>query len=197
MSYNTGYIQVPHGSYAEWKSATDGNAYNVDFTYGCQCWDLVALFWFNIGFPQGYPVLSNSLAYTMWNNREQNKAYNGVEYFDLIYDVINIKQGDILVFNYTNSNPYGHTGFADIDYSAWTPDPSQMYEFPILSENNGGTPDPAGGAYTNVHGYDIRLFLGAFRYKNWTPSPPFPGSSSLKRRNRFPWVLYARKLRGM
>lgn len=132
----------------------------------------------------------------MWANREQNKAYNGVEYFDLIDSVINVKKGDILVFNYFDGNPYGHTGFADIDYASWTPDPSQQYEFPILSENNGGTPDPAGGAYVNVHGYDIRLFLGAFRYKAWNVTPT-PGGFSKPPKSKFPWILYARKLRGM
>ena len=145
-------------------------------------------------FPQGYPHITSSSAYTMWANREQNKAYNGIEYFDLIDSVINVKKGDILVFNYFDGNPYGHTGFADIDYASWTPDPSQQYEFPILSENNGGTPDPEGGAYANVHGYDIRLFLGAFRYQAWETTPPTPTGGVTKRR-RFPWQIYARKLR--
>ena len=143
MSYNTGYISVPHSSYDEWKSETNGNGYNVDYTFGCQCYDFVSLFWYNVGFPQGYPIITSSSAYTMWENRELNIGYNDVIYFDLIPDVINVKKGDILVFNYTNSNPYGHTGFADVDYSSWTPDPSQQYEFPILSENNGTVADAA------------------------------------------------------
>lgn len=192
MSYNTGYVTIPHSTYEEWRTATNGNGYNFDSTYGCQCYDLAAEFWWNIGFPPGYPVITSSSAYTMWNNRLSNVSYNGVTYFDLVENVSDIKQGDVIVFNYTQSNPYGHVGFADVDYANWNPDPNQPYEFPILSENNGGTPDPQGGAYTNIHGYDIRLFLGAFRYKAWNEIPPTPISTT---RSNFPWVLYARKLR--
>ena len=196
MARYSGYVSVPHNTYLAWKNATNGNGYDVDGYYGCQCWDLASLFWWNIGFPTGYPVLNGVDAYTMWNRRVANASYNGVRYFDLIYNVENIKQGDIIVFNYTQYNSAGHVGFADVDYSSWTPDPSQPYEFPILSENNQGTPDPAGGSYTNIHGYDIRLFLGAFRYKEWETTPPTPsGGGGIVKPKRFPWVLYARKLR--
>lgn len=196
MSLSIGYVSLPIGSYAEWKAATNGNGFNVDNTYGCQCWDLVAEFWWNVGFPQGYPTISSSSAYTMWSvpaNREANTAYNGAVYFDLVYNLNEVKQGDVMVFDQFSQNPYGHVGFADINYSDWTPDPSQPYEFPILSENNGGTPDPQGGAYTNVHGYDTRLFIGAFRFKAWQqPTPPTPTTST---KSHFKWVLYANKLR--
>ena len=192
MSYNTGYVTIPHSTYNEWRDATNGNGYNYDNTWGCQCYDLAVEFWWNIGFPVGYPIITNSSAYTMWNNREANASYNGTVYFDLIYNKEDIKRGDIIVFAGTSSNPYGHVGFADVDYSAWTPDPSQPNEFPILSENNGGTPDPQGGAYTNVHGYDITLFLGVFRYKEWETTPPTPPTTA---QGKFPFVLYAKRLR--
>lgn len=188
MAYYVGYVDVPHTSYDEWKSNTNGNGYNIDGYYGCQCWDFASLFWRNLGFPQGYPLITASSAYTMWENRESNISFNGVTYFDLIYTVNQIKKGDVIVFQNTLSNPYGHVGFADVDYDNWTPDPNYPYEFPILSENNGGTPDPDGGAYVNVHGYDIRLFMGAFRYRNWIPQPE-------EIKHKFPFVLYARKLR--
>jgi len=192
MAYYTGYVEIPHSTYLEWRNATNGNGYNFDSTYGCQCYDLAAEFWWNVGFPPGYPIISASSAYTMWNNRLQNISYNGVTFFDIIERVEDVKMGDVIVFNYTGSNPYGHVGFADVDYSNWVPDPNEPYEFPILSENNQGTPDPQGGAYTNIHGYDIRLFLGAFRYKAWHTPAPVVRSKTTK---RFPWVLYARKLR--
>lgn len=193
MAKYTGYVTLPVDSYANWKAATNGNGFDVDSSYGCQCWDLAAEFWWNVGFPPGYPVITSSSAYTMWNNRNQNVAYNGTTYFDLVYNLEDIKQGDVMVFDQFSANPYGHVGFADIDYDSWTPDPSTPYEFPILSENNGGTPDPAGGAYTNVHGYDTRLFLGAFRYREWKQTPPTPGLT----KKHFPWVLRARKLNQM
>ena len=193
MSYSTGYVTLPVTSYNAWKNATNGNGYNYDNSYGCQCYDLAVEFWWNVGFPQGYPIISSSSAYTMWNNREQNKEYNGVVYFDLIYNLNDVKQGDVLVYAGTNSNPYGHVGFADQDYDTWTPDPSEPYEFPILSQNNGGTPAAQGGAYTNVHGYDTRLFLGAFRLKSWYPTPV--GIDIKRSANKFPFFITANRRR--
>jgi hypothetical protein len=195
MAKYWGYVLVPHNTYLAWKTSTNGNGYDVDSTYGCQCWDFVSLFWYNVGFPTGYPLISASSAYTMWTRRNENISYQGTTYFDLIYNVQDIKQGDIIVFNYFSGNPFGHVGFADVDYASWVPDPNQPYEFPILSENNQGTPDPAGGSYVNVHGYDIRLFLGAFRYKEWETTPPPPPRQRTIKKSRFPWVLYANKLR--
>ena len=191
MTKYIGYVDVPHSTYDEWKNATLDNGYDIDSSYGCQCWDFASLFWRNVGFGIGYPIINSSSAYTMWENRNANISFNGVTYFDLIYNLADVEKGDIMVFNYNTSNPYGHVGFANQTYSTWTPDPSQPYEFPILSENNGGTPDPAGGAYVNIHGYDTRLFLGAFRYKNWHIVPPVPVLSQ----SDFKWVLYARRLR--
>ena len=187
MAKYTGYVTVPHSSYQEWENNTLNNGYDVDGSYGCQCWDFASLFWWNVGFPTGYPHITASSAYTMWNLRDQNVSYNGVTYFDIIYNLADVKKGDVMVFNYTGSNPYGHVGFATRDYAGWD---TSNYEFPILSENNGGTPDPSGGAYVNIHGYDTRLFLGAFRYKAWEQPTPHP-----LRETHFKWVLYTRKLR--
>lgn len=196
MAKYWGYNLVPHSSYFEWKNATNGNGYDVDYTNGCQCWDFAATFWYNVGFPQGYPHITASSAYTMWNLRDQNIAYNGTTYFDLIYNLDDVKEGDVIVYNYFSANPYGHVGFADEDYATWHANNPTSYEFPILSENNGGYPDQAGGAYVNVHGYDTRLFLGAFRYKAWETTPPTPSIITKPKVKRFPWVLYTRKLRG-
>ena len=192
MTIYIGYVDVPHGTYDEWRNNTNGNGYNIDNSYGCQCWDFASLFWRNLGFPAGYPHITSSSAYTMWGLRDQNVSYGGVTYFDLVYNINEVKRGDIMVFNYNSYNPYGHVGFADQDFATWTPDPNQPYEFPILSENNGGTPDPQGGAVTNVHGYDYRLFLGAFRYRDWNVTPT-PTEEITK--SKFPWVLYADKIR--
>lgn len=189
MAIYSGYVLIPHDTYLAWKTNTLNNGYNVDGAYGCQCWDFAAEFWYNVGFPQGYPHITSSSAYTMWALREQNASYNGVTYFDLIYNLQDVKQGDIIVYNQFSANPYGHVGFADEDYATWHASHPTSYEFPILSQNNGGTPDPQGGALANVHGYDTRLFLGAFRYKEWeTPTPP------TRRTGKFPWYIYTRKL---
>ena len=192
MAIHYGYVTIPHATYNEWRNATNGEGYNFDYSYGCQCYDLAVEFWWNVGFPTGYPIIDQSSAYRMWDYRNQNVSYNGTTYFDLIYNLSDVKRGDVMVFNYFSENPYGHVGFADVDYSSWTPDPYEPYEFPILSQNNGGTPDPSGGAVTNIHGYDIRLFLGAFRYKEWESTPP---PTPTEKKHHFPWVLYERKLR--
>ena len=199
MALYYGYVTIPHGTYDEWKNATNGNGYNFDYQFGCQCYDLAVEFYWNVGFPQGYPVSgvpsqgNSGNAWDIWTYREYNISYGGTLYFDLVYNVSEIKKGDMIVFNQFPGNPYGHVGFADVDYSNWTPDPNQPYEFPILSQNNGGIPDPEGGTYTNIHGYDIRLFLGAFRYRDWNIIPPVPTGTITK--SKFPWVLYARKFR--
>ena len=180
-----GYVTIPTDSYAVWKNAVNGNGYDVDSAYGCQCWDLSAEFWWNVGFPQGYPTLAGTgSAYGAWDDRVQNAG----DKFDLIYDKTQIKQGDVIVYNYFTGNPYGHIGFADEDYQG-------NDNIHILSENNGGTPDPAGGAYTNVNTYNLAYFRGAFRYKAWHTTPPTPVVTSSRKTKRFPWVLYANKLR--
>ena len=194
MSKTIGYIAIPHGSYAQWRLATNGNGYDADGMYGCQCYDLVLEFWYNVGFPQGYPTSGGTgNAYDIWTYRNDNISYNGVTYFDIIENLDDVQQGDILIYDQFSGNPYGHVGFADEDYSTWHAANPSSYEFPILSENNGGFPDPAGGAYTNIHGYDTRLFLGAFRYKEWHIVPPTTVKPYV--RHRFKWILYARKLR--
>lgn len=198
MAKYWGYVLVPHDSYLQWKTNTLNNGYDTDSYYGCQCYDFSSLFWWNVGFPQGYPHIDQSSAYRMWYYRDMNATYNGVTYFDLIYNLADVKQGDVIVYDQIPGvNPYGHVGFADEDYDTWHAANPGNYEFPILSENNGGFPDPAGGAYVNVHGYDTRLFIGAFRYREWGggPTPPTPSTSSKQARKRFPWVLYANKLR--
>lgn len=192
MAKYTGYVTIPHDTYDVWRSNTLNNGYDVDLSYGCQCWDFAAEFWYNVGFPQGYPLITNSSAYTMWALRNQNISYAGIVYFDLINNLADVQRGDIIVYDQFPANPYGHVGFADEDYDTWSSTHPGDYEFPILSENNQGTPDPAGGAYANIHGYDTRLFLGAFRYREWHTTPPTP---PIVTRGKFNWVLYANKLR--
>lgn len=184
MAKYTGYVVIPHNTYLAWRTATNGNGYDVDNSYGCQCWDLAAEFWYNVGFPQGYPTTAGThAAYGVWDDRVQNAG----DEFDLILDKTQIKTGDIIVFNYFTGNPYGHIGFADEDYNGTD-------NLQILSENNGGTPDPAGGAYTNINNYNLAYFRGAFRYHGWIQPSPTPDAHE---KTHFKWVLYAKKLKQM
>ena len=189
-----GYVSIPHSTYNEWRNATNGNGYDADYAYGCQCMDLAAEFWWNVGFPTGYPVSTTGNADGVWARRNDNLSYGGSTKFRLITSLNDVKRGDVLCYSIS---PFGHIGFADEDYSTWHAANPGSYEFPILSENNGGTPDPAGGAWTNVHGYDTRYFQGAFRYIPWESGPtPTPGAGIWKpKKQKFPWVLVSRKLR--
>lgn len=181
-----GYVTISHSTYLEWRTNTLGQAYDVDGLYGCQCWDYAAEFWYNVGFPQNYPLTGpNQSAYECWTvNRDNNTSYGGTQYFDLIYNASDVKTGDIVVFAGTAQNPPGHIAFADENYDGsgyiWG-----------LGQNQGGTPLPSGGTPVTRNQLNMNEFLGAFRYRAWHYIPPTPSTYD----TRFPWVLYARKLR--
>lgn len=193
MAFYTGYVLLPTNTYLAWKTAVAGNGYDADGSYGDQCWDLTAEFWHNVGFPTGYPLTGpNHYASECWTvNRNNNISYGGTQYFDLIYNLADVKQGDVVVF----AGSPGHIGFADEDY-----DPSKNGYIGILGQNqgSGGTPppisNPAGGTTANVNNlYVATDFLGAFRYREWIHPTPVV-QQRLRKRRPFPWVLYARKL---
>lgn len=177
----SGYVDLPHDTYSVWKNATLGNEYDLDGAYGCQCWDYASLFWRNVGFGVGYPLTGpQQYASECWTvSRESNKG----DQFDLIYNLNDVKTGDIIVLNGNISNPPGHIAFADEDYGGGA------YIWAI-GQNQGGTPSPSGGTAVTRNQLGVGDFLGAFRYKAWHEVPPTPTLTKTK----FPWVLYARKL---
>lgn len=194
MAIITGYVTLPTTNYLAWKTAVNGNGYNADGYYGCQCWDLTAEFWYNVGFPQGYPLTGpNQYASECWS---VSRVANAGDKFDLITNFADIKQGDVIVWNGTLQYPTGHIGFADEDY-----DPANLRMIKVLGQNQGtgGTPipifPPEGGSTANVNSLSLVDFAGAFRYKAWHegPTPPTPTT----KKHKFPWVLYARKLNQM
>ena len=192
MAFYTGYVTLPINTYLAWKTAVSGNGYDADNQYGDQCWDLTAEFWYNVGFPAGYPLTGpNHSAYECWSvNKDNNISYNGVTYFDLIYNLNDVKQGDVIVWNGDANFTTGHIGFADEDY-----DGSGYIAVLGQNQGSGGTPppisNPSGGTTANVKKLSTNNFLGAFRYKDWQPSPQPVTISS----HKFPWVLYAKRLR--
>lgn len=184
-----GYSDIPHATYEEWKINTLGREFDLDGSYGCQCWDYASLFWRNLGFPAGYPLTGPlQYAYQCWTvSRIQNTSYNGTVFFDLVEAAALIKKGDIIVLNGTGENPPGHITFADEDYdgtgSIW-----------CIGQNQGGTPSPSGGTAVTRNRLGLEAFLGAFRYKLWNDvPPPIPG----RRKSHFPWVLYANRFRNL
>ena len=198
MAFYTGYITLPTDSYNSWKNAVAGNGYDADGYYGDQCWDLTAEFWYSVGFPQGYPLTGpNHSAYECWTvNRNNNISYNGTTYFRLITNLNDVKRGDVVVYNAGGVQSAGHIGFADEDYN-----PNKSGNLALLGQNqgSGGTPpavdNPNGGTTANVKDlYTAGDFLGAFRYIPWEVTPPTPTHN---KKDKFPWVLYARKLNQM
>lgn len=192
MAFYTGYVILPTNTYLVWKTATAGNGYNADGYYGDQCWDLIAEFYYNVGFPQGYPLTGpNSYASECWTvNRNNNISYNGTQYFELIENLSDVKVGDIVVLNGTLTNPPGHIGFADENY-----DGSGYLAVLGQNQGTGGTPPPVvnpdGGTTANVNRLGMEDFLGAFRFKSWHEQPEPP---TYHKKSHFKWVLYSRKL---
>lgn len=178
-----GYSDIPHGTYSIWRSNTLGRSFDLDSSFGCQCWDYASLFWRNVGFGVGYPQTGPNLsAYEVWT---VSKAQNAGNQFDLIYNKTSIQQGDIIVLNGNTSNPYGHIAFADEDYNGT----DDIY---AIGQNQGGTPLPGGGTAVTRNQIGLGLFLGAFRYKGWENTPPITRS-----KGHFKWVFYSRRLNQM
>ena len=178
MAQYNGLVSIPHSTYEEWKTATLGNGYDADGSFGNQCWDYVAEFWYNVGFteraPSGrmYPETGGDNARGIWNNRTLNAG----DKFDLVNTLFELKVGDIICFG---NSPYGHVGFVDHEYDG----SGRIW---ILSQNN-DLP------LVTVETFGVGSFQGAFRYKEWHTQP----RPTTRRRSNFPWVLYARKLRGI
>lgn len=185
-------VQVDISSYDNFKSVTMGNGYDIDSTAGFQCWDYGALLWGNIGrfghsgVPYNYPYLSTAntgYAYGIWLARTENAGSE----FDLITDINNVKKGDMVVLDkgrFTGDES-GHNAFADEDYDG----SGYMW----LVGQNQENPSATLGHVVTRNRMSVLKFLGAFRYKKWASEPPIPPYIPSKK--KFPWVLYARKLR--
>lgn len=183
MAHYDGYVPVDTNTYDAFKNAVNGNSYDVDYVASCQCVDLAKLLNYNLGYSS--PYWSTGGVGSAWGGWaiQTAREFNAGNSYTLITRIEDIKRGDMIVYNHFTGNPYGHVGFADEDYNG-------TYNLRILSQNNGGTPVPAGGTAVNVANYSLIHFLGAFRLDAWQESPEPSYAQS-----RFKWVLYARRLR--
>lgn len=180
---------VPHATYQEFRNAVNGHGYDVDGQYGYQCWDGVDLLYEQSDVNQYLYTAANigqgsATAKSCWINTTC-RSRNGSGHFYIVYDVTEIKRGDIIVFN-TYSGWYGsagHIGFADEDYNG-----TQYIN--ILSQNFGSGSNPTTGKPFNVmRAYLGTAFLGVFRYEPWdTPTPPPPPPATTKK-HKFPWPV--------
>ena len=180
-------VTVDISSYEAFKSATLGNGYDVDDVYGYQCVDLAKLLAGNAGRPSPYWKSGVSgYAREGWTDIE-SRTYNADTYFNLVYTKGDVKKGDLVVLNATTSNPYGHIAFADSDWDSST-------TTAILLGQNQVDPSATVGHVTTLTNVNVTTFLGAFRFKAWQDVPPTP---TTKTRKKFPFYLYARKLRSI
>ena len=180
-------VLVDITSYLAFRTAVMGNGYDVDGSAGYQCWDLGAELWGNTG-NYAYPYLSTGgtgYAYGIWSV-EWARNQNAGNDFTLIYNLSDVKRGDMIVLDKGRftGDVSGHNAFADEDYNGT----NTMW----LVGQNQVNPNPTTGHVTTRNQLDVSKFLGAFRYNAWTPTPP-PTPTVTKK--RFPWVLYANKLR--
>lgn len=178
-----GYAIIPGitVSYDTWRAYALTHGVNVDWWYGNQCWDICALLWFQYGLRlQTGPV---GAAYECWT---VSRDVNARGPFIQIPNLGDVKRGDVVVFAGYGSYWTGHIGFADEDYNG-------SGYMSVLGQNQGqgvgyGTP-------SNVVTMGMANFLGAFRNTNWKSSPEPTPTPTTKKKDKFPWVLYARKFR--
>ena len=179
MAQYNRYVEEPHASYQEWRDATLGNGYNVDNSYGNQCWDFCALLWWQYGLRLITRPSGNGIASDCW---KISRKANSKPPFISIEGKENIKRGDVIVWNNTQFNLTGHIAFADEDYNGTN-------ELKCLGQNQG----QGSAAPSNIKTLSLNNFLGIFRNTDWqhAPTPPTP----TKKKKGFPFVLYANKLR--
>lgn len=175
-----GYAFVPHLTYDEFRSYALTHGVNVDFAWGNQCWDICALLWYQYGLRL---QTGNGYAWGCWTLMRYQNARSP---FILITNKYEIKRGDVVVFDKNASYYSGHIAFADQDYSGGS-------RISCLGQNQGqGT---GYGTPSNIKSLNANEILGAFRNTNWIVTPPTPPTPTPSRSGKFPWVLYARKLR--
>lgn len=178
---------VPITSYDAFRNAIMGNGYDVDGLYGYQCVDLAKLLAGNAGRPRPYWLSQpDGYAYEGWTN-VSSRNYNAGDLFTLVYNKADVRRGDLVVLNNTSTNPYGHIAFADSDWNALT---NSAY----LVGQNQENPSPTVGHITTRTKVNVSTFLGAFRFIAWQQPTPTVLEKQVSRR-KFPWAVYANKLR--
>lgn len=146
-----------------------------------ECWDYINLIWSHLEskywtYPPNSPEFTNHGVKWGWillACRQLNTIAGAIE---VVYHLEDIKRGDIMVFSFGD---YGHAGFVN-----------------HLNNNNTVSLYSQNYSAEKVTLEDISTdtFLGAFRYMAWQTVTPTPPTSYKK--PKFPFVLYARKLRG-
>lgn len=176
MAQYNRYVILPHATYNEWRTATLGSGFNVDASYGNQCWDYCANLWHQYGLTL-YTKPGGGGACDCWT---VSRNLNAVGPFKAITGKTNIKRGDVIVTNRYSGSSTGHICIADEDYNGtneiWT-----LGQLPSKYGQNGAV---------SRDKWSLSHFLGVFRNSNWTSTPPTPTPSGIVREpSKFPWVI--------
>lgn len=158
--------------------AAQGLGYDVDGWIGYQCWDLAAELWMNLPefsggtlWPKTGPNLAAMECWTV--SREENAGNS----FDLIYNLSDVKRGDVVVLGPSPVSDVGHIAFADEDYNGTN-------TMNLLGQNQ-VNPSPTVGHIPTVTSLSVSAFLGAFRYHEWEE----PEEETVEERRHFPWPV--------
>lgn len=182
MAQYNGYRPVPHGSYNEWRSATLGNGYNVDYYSGNQCWDYCALLYWQYGLTL-ITKAGGGTAYDCW---AVSRAANTRSPFISLTGVSNIKRGDIIITKSPRSRT-GHICFADEDFRQ-SGDKTRLW---CVGQNQRGS----ASLPVTVDEISIAYFVGIFRNTKWQGSPTPPPSPVVYNKGKYNFVLFNRRKR--
>ena len=152
---------IDMSSYDTFRAATYGNRYDVDNYMPddpIQCYDAAGIVWRRLD--RWLDSGNTHAAYGCWSVESARYKNAGSDFY-LVYNLADVRRGDIVVLAKTSTSPYGHIGFADEDYGGSS-------ALKIYSQNQNGRKEF--NVYTNRN---IRnVFLGAFRFKGWSSVDP-------------------------
>lgn len=200
MDWHTNLNGVDFSTYDTFKRSVEGQGWDLDGYWGAQCWDGSNMIYQHVGMRLRTASYygGDAYVYTCWT-WEACRNYNGSGYFSLVADKTQLKKGDVIIWSDQVATGFtGHTGYANEDYNGTN-------SISTLSQNWRNPSEVRGSAFS-VDNISLNAFLGAFRYSGWNgtkppdppdpPEPPKPDFPSLRGTSgKFPWVLYARKLR--
>lgn len=183
-----GYHLCPHNTYDEYRNYLLNHGINVDYYAGNQCWDALALLWYQYGLRLITRPIGKGSAYMCWT---VSRFLNAVPPFIAVEGVTNIKRGDILVFNKSSWSSAGHICLADQDYNDRYYDRG-AWRINCVGQNQGqGT---SYGTPSNVSGQNLSTFLGIFRNTNWRAPSPTP-TPVVYNKGKYNFVLFNRRKR--
>ena len=160
-----GIVKRNTSSFKKWKNDTINCCFDIDGSYGFQCYDYANLFWLNackryVKSKDGSGGVKGG-ASGIWGARKENNKKNE---FKLITKYSDLRKGDIVI---TNNGKYGHVCFFDQDK------PNTTY-IKVLGQNQTTAKHCGENPYAKVKDINWnfkKYFLGAFRYRKWIKEP--------------------------